>query len=168
MKNFTRLLLLCLLPLLMACPSSVEPLYTAYKPILMSRTQLETSVMKKGPLPIVEPGKLYRYGNYIFINEQYKGVHVINNQNPKAPENLAFIQVPGNVDFAVKNNVMYVDNAVDLVAIDLQDINNIRITKRVRNALPALPPPDNNQGGFYLGDTPENAVIVGWELSKTK
>jgi len=169
MKKIFRYLLLSLLwPLLTACPGSVEPINSAYQPVLMSRTQLETSVMKKPPLPIVDPGKLYRYGNYILINEKYKGVHIINNQNPKAPENLAFIQAPGNVDFVVKNNIMYLDNAVDLVAIDLQDLNNLQVKKRVRNAFPDLQPPDSNLGRYYLGDAPENAIIVGWELDKTK
>jgi hypothetical protein len=124
--------------------------------------------MKKDAQPIVKPGKLYRYGNFILINEQYKGVHLIDNQNPKAPVNLAFIQVPGNVDFAVKNNMLYVDNAVDLVAINLQDVHNIKISKRVRNAFPALPPPDNLRGHYYLGEVPQDAVIVGWELAKDK
>lgn len=168
MKIFTRYLLLgLLLPLLTACPGPVEPmLYSAYEPVLMSRTQLETSVVKKSAMPIRKPGKIYRYGSLILINEQYKGVHLINNQDPRHPVNLGFIQVPGNIDFAVKNNVLFVDNAVDLVAINLQDINNIQVTKRIRNAFPALAPPDSFRGNYYLGDVPEGAVVVGWEPKK--
>ncbi len=168
MKIFTRYLLLgFMLPLLTSCPNPVEPLpYSGYEPVLMSRTQLETSVLKKGPRPIHKTGKIYRYGSLILINELYKGVHLVNNHDPSHPVNLCFLQVPGNIDFAVKDNVLYVDNAVDLVAIDLRDINNPAIKKRIRNAFPALAPPDNNRGSYYLGNVPDDAVIVGWKPKK--
>ena len=168
MKIFTRYLLLgFLLPLLTSCPHPDEPMpYSAYEPVLMSRTQLETSVVKKPATPLRKPGKIYRYGSLILINEQYKGVHLINNQDPAHPVNIGFIQVPGNIDFAVKENVLYVDNAVDMVAISLQDINNIQVKKRIRNAFPALVPPDSFRGFYYLGDVPDNTVVVGWEPKK--
>ena len=157
------------MPLLTSCPSgwTPEPMpNSAYVPVLMSRQQLEVSVNKKGPQMITSPGKLYRYGHYILINEQYKGVHIINNQDPRAPQNVGFIQVPGSLDFAMKNNVMYVDNAVDMVAINLSDPDNPQISKRIQNAFPALLPPDrlpvvNDEKGM-----PQDAIIVGWKLKE--
>ncbi|PTX19994.1 hypothetical protein C8N40_10366 [Pontibacter mucosus] len=166
-KQAKNLLLLLLLPLLCSCPGGDEPMpETAYSPILMSRQQLETSILRKEPRTIANPGKIYRYGHYILINEPYKGVHIINNQNPKAPVNIAFIQVPGCVDMALKDNVLYVDNAVDLVAIKLSDFNSIEVAKRVRGALPPLLPPDNLGVAYSMAGAPEDAVIVGWELRK--
>ena len=168
-KQAHRLLLLLLLPLLTSCPDNVDPLPdSAYTPVLMSRQQLEASIAQKEPRAIVKPGKLYRYRHYILINELYKGVHIIDNQNPKSPVNVAFIQVPGCVDMAVKENVLYVDNAVDLVAISLGDVNNLQVTSRVRNALPELPAPDNMQVWYGKGGAPEDAVVVGWELRKSE
>lgn len=144
-----------------------EPkLESAYDPILMSRKQLETSVVKKEAQPIIKPGKLYRYGQYILINEQFAGVHLINNQDPRSPQNIGFIQVPGSVDFAVKNNIMYVDNAVDLVSIDLTNLNAVQITKRIKDAFPKLLPPDNII--TEIKDIPADAVIVGWKLKEKK
>ncbi|MDO6390064.1 hypothetical protein Q4E40_08005 [Pontibacter sp. BT731] len=163
-KNF---LLLLLMPLLCSCPGSVDPMpESAYAPILMSRQQLESSILKKEPRTISNPGKIYRYGSYILINEQYKGVHIINNQNPKAPVNMAFIQVPGCVDMAVKDDMLYVDNAVDLVAIKLSGMETIQVAKRVRDALPSLLPPDNLEVYYNRAGAPEDAIIVGWELKK--
>ena len=80
MKKITLYFLVVLLvPLLTACPAPVDPVNASvYQPVLMSRTQLETSVVKKDPQPIQQPGKLYRYVNYSIINEQYKGTHVMN------------------------------------------------------------------------------------------
>lgn len=159
-----------LLPLLTACPMPPEPQpFSEYTPILMSRSQLEQSVVKKTPQPIVNPGKIYSYGQYILINEQYKGIHIINNLDRKRPENIAFIQVPGCMDFAVKNNMLYVDNAVDLVAINIQDINNIQTTKRVKDALPAPLSPDNLPSELLtLQDAPADAIVVGWEPKQKK
>ena len=168
MKRLTIVVLLGLLmPLLHSCYTSwsPEPMpVSAYQPIFMTRSQLEASVVKKEPQPISSPGKLYSYGNYILINEKFKGVHIIDNQNPKAPQNVAFIQVPGNIDFAMKNNVMYVDNAVDMVAINLVDLNNPVITKRIPNAFPEPATPDGMWADYDRTGLPEDAIIVGWEL----
>lgn len=166
MKRKSYLCLCCCALLLQtSCFPLVDPVpVSAYQPILMSRAQLEKSVVLKEARIISNPGKLYHYGAYILINELFEGVHVINNQNPEAPVNIGFIQVPGNVDFAVKENVLYVDNAVDLVAIDFSDLNGLQITKRVRNTFPALMPPDNLSFDENWAGAPEDAVIVGWEL----
>lgn len=158
---------LLLVVLLMGCIEDPEPV-SAYQPILMSRAQLESSVAVKEPRMISNPGKIYTYGPYILINELYKGVHIINNQNPESPVIVGFIQVPGNVDFAVKNNVIYVDNAVDLVAIDLSNVNTPQVTSRTRNAFPPLMPPDNLRVGTDMAGAPEDAIIIGWELKGTK
>lgn len=157
------------MPLLTSCWGLVDPVpVSAYQPILMSRAQLEASIKMLEPLPISNAGKLYQYGHYILVNERYKGVHLIDNSEPAAPKKLGFIQVPGSVDFAVKENVLYVDNAVDLVAISLNDINHIRVSKRVRDAFPAMLPPDNITGSYDKAGAPEDAVIVGWELKQAE
>ncbi len=132
----------------------------------MSRAQLEASVLLKAAKPISKTGKLYRYGDYILINEPYKGVHLVHNQNPEDPQNIAFVQVPGNLDFAVKQDILYVDNAVDLVAIDISDLSNIREINRVKNTFPALLPPDHFTSEALASGTPQDAVIVAWKLKK--
>ncbi len=127
---------------------------------------METSVKHQAARPISNPGKLYQYGSYIFINERYKGIHIIQNQDPASPQNIGFIQVPGNVDFAVRGDVLYVDNAVDLVAIDIHDLPQITVTKRIPNTFPALPAPDNWGSEINLKGIPKDAVIVGWEIKR--
>jgi hypothetical protein len=76
--------------------------------------------------------------------------------------------VPGNVDFAVKDNVIYVDNAVDLVAIDISNVNNPKISSRTRNAFPPLLPPDNLRVETDMAGAPKDAVVIGWELKGSK
>lgn len=75
-------------------------------------------------------GKIYIYNDYLFINEPNKGIHIYNNANPNNPVNISFLQIPGNIDLAVHNNILYADSYVDLLAFDLSSINNIKLVKR--------------------------------------
>lgn len=136
-----------------------------FQPILMTRNQLEKSVLSQPPRDFINPGKIYTKGSYIFINEKYKGIHVINNQNPASPQKIGFISVPGSIDIAVKGNSLYADNAIDLVAIDITDINNISVTGREKNVFPELLPPDVNEipRKYSSEKRIENTIIVGWE-----
>lgn len=154
---------------LSGCPMPDDPMPTsAYQPILMSRAQLENSIALKDARIISNPGKLYHYGDYILINELFEGVHIIDNKDPASPLTVGFIQVPGNVDFAVKDNIVYVDNAVDLVALDISTPGAVQVTKRIRNRFPALLPPDDLPYKEDWAGAPKDAVIVGWEPLNTK
>ncbi|QPH37686.1 LVIVD repeat-containing protein [Pedobacter endophyticus] len=81
-------------------------------------------------------GKIYLYNDFLFINEPNKGIHIYNNTNPSAPINLAFLQIPGNVDLSVRNNILYADSYVDLLAFDISNINAIKQVKRVQDVFP--------------------------------
>lgn len=85
------------------------------------------------PTKLEKSGKIYIYQDFLFINEPNKGVHIYNNINPSAPVNIAFLQIPGNVDLAVSNNILYADSYVDLLAFDLSTMENIREVKRVKD-----------------------------------
>ncbi len=140
-----------------------EQEYT-YTPVLMTREVLESSIDLLPARELKQPGKIYLKDNYIFINEKYKGIHIINNQDPENPVNTGFIRVPGCIDMAVKGQTLYADNAVDLVAIDLSEINNITVSSRIKNVFPEIISPDNNYYYPYITDNrPENTIIVGWE-----
>ncbi|WP_316800933.1 hypothetical protein [Pedobacter frigidisoli] len=80
-----------------------------------------------------ETGKIYIFNDYLFINEPAKGIHIYNNSNPANPVNIAFLQVPGNVDLAIQNNILYADSYVDLLAFDISNIGNIKQVKRVND-----------------------------------
>ncbi len=83
-------------------------------------------------------GKIYIYNNYLFINEPNEGIHIYNNANPSAPVNVGFLQIPGNVDLAVHNNILYADNFIDLLAFDISNMNNIKQVKRVTDVFNQL------------------------------
>ncbi len=139
-------------------------LNTGYEPVLMKRTALENSITADSPRSLQNPMKIYFKDNYIFISEKYKGIHVIDNSNKTAPENIAFITVPGCIDMAVKNNTLYADNAVDLVAIDISNISNAEEVSRLKHVFPELIPPDNFSvpAKYQVGNRPEHTIIVEW------
>lgn len=111
--------------------------YTKYEPVYLTPSEYRVDPVVEAARPLKNPGKIYLYGNLILINERAEGIHVIDNANPSSPNNFAFIKIPGNIDIAIKANTLYADNYTDLLAIDVTDIRNVRLTKRVEDALPS-------------------------------
>ena len=89
-------------------------------------------------IPAKKTGKIYIYNDYLFINEPNEGIHIYNNANPGAPVNVGFLQIPGNVDLAIHNNILYVDNFIDLLAFDISNMSNIKQVKRVTDVFNQL------------------------------
>lgn len=110
--------------------------YTLFTPVYTKLTALRAAVQSKTAMAVVNTGKLYINGNWIFLNEQNKGIHVIDNSNPAHPVNTAFINIPGNIDMAVKGNTLYADLYCDLAAIDISDPKHISVAKFLTNTFP--------------------------------
>ena len=157
MKKITLLLFL----LIMVCSSFFygDVGRYSYLPVYMEKSELERSVSyQSGERALENPGKIYHKAPYIYVNERYKGVHVINNSNPANPVHEGFIVVPGCLDMAAKGDVLYIDNSTDLVAFDL---NTKQVTKRIKDAFPEPLAPDNSY--YYDFNRPANMVIVAWK-----
>jgi len=164
-------LLLGLLTLLACTRQDPEPdnttsylVYAAYRPLLLTRTTLESSVAAVAPQPLHNTGKIYLRGAYVFVNEKYEGIHVIDNRDPASPKPVSFLRIPGNVDLAVRGNLLYADNGPDLVTIDISDPANAKPTGRVRNAFRELPMPEMGplEEAYQANKRPADAVVVGW------
>lgn len=157
-----------MLLVLLGCPMidySPSYQYTISAPILMTRGALRESVKAEAPRELKHPGKIYSKANWLLINERYEGVHVINNTNPATPLPAGFIAIPGCIDIAMKGNVLYADNAVDLVAIDISDPANVRVTKRIENIFPELTNPDPWRTSTY---DKTKFIVVGFKDSVVK
>ncbi|MBN2213450.1 MAG: hypothetical protein JW723_04335 [Bacteroidales bacterium] len=147
---------------------SVEPVPSEpfpYRPIVMKREALESSVAMLEPAKLARPGKIYIKDNYIFINEKYRGIHIVNNTDPSNPVKEGFLRIPGCIDIAMKDNILYADNAVDLVAVDLSDLNNINVTNRIKAVFPEHIPPGYVEipWNYRPENRLENTIIVEWE-----
>ena len=151
-----------------SCEENNDDLYADYlvaRPLTMSIQEFKNSVEIIAPIPVNESGKIYAYEDYIFVNDKYKGVHVIDNSDPSNPQKVSFIKVAGNVDISVKGDYLYADSITDLMVFDISDIGNIQIVNRLDDVLR-----DNvvwpAEADFYeYGDWDyENDILIGWEV----
>ena len=137
--------------------------YKRYEPVYMSYDELRSSVKSEPAQALKKPGKIYLKGNYIFVNEIDKGIHIIDNSNPSSPQNIAFIKIPGNMDIAAVGNTLYADSYVDLLALDISSPASVTVTKRVENALP-----DRMFAGGYYADATKGVAIEWVEKEVTE
>ena len=130
----TVFLLLTTILGLVSCEDVDDGKYAEYlvaRPIKMSVAEFKQGGDVISPVPMDESGKIYVYEDLIFVNDKYKGVHIIDNQNPNAPNKIAFIMIPGNVDISIKDNHLYADSITDLIVFDISDIGHINIVNRL-------------------------------------
>ncbi|GLR18932.1 hypothetical protein GCM10007940_35480 [Portibacter lacus] len=106
--------------------------YIQFNPVYMTGTQLNYDITTVSDKALVNPGKIYFYKNYLFINEQGEGVHVYNNENPAAPVHETFYNIPGNFDIAIKDDILFADNPLYLLTIDISTITNPQLKTRER------------------------------------
>ena len=137
-----------------------------YKPVFLSRSELDKSVKVREPRAINESGKIHLYNNLLLMSEPDKGVHIYGISDPSNPIPLKFIQIIGNRDISVKDGILIANNAVDLVSIDIKNLDNIRLVDRLRNVFPEVSNPDE----FYYNynpypNRPDSLIIVKWRLS---
>jgi hypothetical protein len=135
---------------------------SSYDPVIMKRDVFETTTtLESTPRTIVNTGKIYVKGNYIFINEVNEGFHLINNTNPSNPENIGFVQVLGSSDLSIKENVIYANNATDLIAFIIDESSEtLTITQRLENVFPQIWSPE----GISYYNLEEDDIVVNWEL----
>lgn len=131
-----------------------------YRPLYGSRSALTISV--GDPRTLRNPGKIYLYNNYLLINEQNEGIHVFDNSNPSEPKPLYFINMLGNTDMAIKDDILYADHNGDIKAIRLNGFGSILVLDSISisNWQLGVPPPV----GFYFDCVdPSQGVVVGWQ-----
>jgi len=134
--------------------------YTIYTPIYETKEQVALNIKSNPAKEVQSPGNLFVYGNYIFLNEMDKGVHIIDNTDPSNPVDKAFIDIPGNLDIAVKGNILYADMYQDLVAVDISDPLHAKLVK----TLPDVFAERYYANGFVASNS---MVIVGWTKRDT-
>ena len=130
--------------------------YTIQRPVMKANSAVLAEINGSAAEPVQAAGKIYIRGKYIFVNEINKGIHVIDNSDPVHPIQTAFLKIPGNLDIAVKDNILYADMYASLLAIDISDLHHVSVTKMLPNFF------TNRQyyvNGYYADSS---QVIVGW------
>lgn len=134
--------------------------YVYWEPVYRTKNEVRANIKNNAVREIERPGKIYIRGNYIFLNEIDRGIHIIDNSNRSAPRRVAFIDIPGNLDMAVKGNILYADFYTDLVAIDITNPEQIVVKKFTENVFP-----ERYYGNGFSQNT--SMVIQDWVRKDT-
>lgn len=129
--------------------------YTIFTPVYETKEKVLSNIKSNTPVAVKYPGKIYLYGKYIFLNEINKGIHIIDNANPSKPVNVAFINIPGNLDIAVKGNTLFADFYTDLLSIDISNPLNAKMLKLLPDIFP-----QRKYENWTFQDT--TRIIVDW------
>lgn len=138
------------------------------KPIYSNSANFK-EVSSLSPGEITKGSKIYIKGNYVYIVETGLGVHVIDNSNPSSPSDIRFLKIEGVSDIAVRNNIMYANQRKDIVAINIQDIMNIEVSKRIEDVYEL----DIDQfplaySGYFECVDETKGTVVAWEAANLK
>ncbi len=123
-----------------------DNVYIRFDPVYVSLETVRQDIRMSAPQEMETTGKIYIYQQYLFINEPEKGVHIFDNTSPSNPVGLGFLDIPGNVDIAVRGNYLYADSYIDLVVFDLSDPENPNFVQRLENVFPNIYPIDAGRG----------------------
>ena len=161
--KYNSFLFLCLAFLIICCGKQIDYNVQGLKPIYMSIAQLQ-NFQQIAPQPIQNSGKSLLYNQYLFLSENNKGIHVIDISDTLNPQKISFLQIPGNKDMSAQENRLYADNGPDLLVLDIAQINQITVVKRIKNSfLPSEYSPADFSGYFECADYSNNKWLVGWQ-----
>ncbi|HET6253625.1 MAG TPA: hypothetical protein VFE32_06110 [Puia sp.] len=163
MRNKVSLLLSALavitggLLLLPGClKDRVTARYKIMSPVYSLRSTVLANVNGDPGTAISQPGQIYVKGSYIFLNDIDRGIHVIDNSNPSNPVQTAFLNIPGNLNIGIRNNILYADMYTDVLSIDISNIHQVKIIGLLRS--------------FFTTrnfSTDSNYVVANWILKDT-
>ncbi len=128
--------------------------YTYYRPVYKTKQQVRNEVQSSLPRTIGTAGKLFYKDGYVFLNELEKGVHIIDIKNPSQPKVVSFVAIPGCVDLAVRGNILYADLTTDLIAIDISNPLQVKVTQVLEGVFP------HRYYNEFRADT--SRVIIDW------
>jgi hypothetical protein len=143
--------------------------YKISTPIFEVLTKFREEIKSQPATGIVVAGKITVDGNYIYLSEPYKGIHVIDNSDPSSPKNVSFINIPGNEDMAITGKTLYADAYGDLVTFDISNPLDVVAKNFAANVFP-------DHANYYFGPgfvagasmNPDSVnVIVGYTTRDT-
>ncbi len=149
-----------LLPLLLTacleddCQETVT--FRAFDPITITANEWRSDVFTPTAAETVcDPSGFYVYGDYLFVLDRNEGLHLIDNRDNANPRPVAFVPIRGGQGIAVRNNVLYVNQYIDLLAFDISSPESPRFLSRTEDAF-------NPYTVFSSGMVDTDHYIIGY------
>ncbi|HLP71892.1 MAG TPA: hypothetical protein VK155_03250 [Bacteroidales bacterium] len=163
-----KIIPLLLLTLLYSCEDSSYREYRGNAPVYMTYEEFRQPITTESVRDLENPGKIYFKDNFIFIIEEFRGIHIYDNANPSSPQKISFVKVPGIADMVISGNILYADSFMDLVVLDVQNPDNIQEKGRLKDIFPYVTPPlaDSKLPAGYVDR--EKGVVASWEVKTIK
>lgn len=132
----------------------LQPDYISYEELL--------EFQQIPPQPIVRAGKIVVYGNYLFLGEVNRGIHIIDISDTLNPVKLSFLVIPGNKDNSAQNDRLYADNGPHFLILNIENINEVTlVSRKMYYFLPSEYYPTDYTGPFECADYSKGWVL-GW------
>src|SRR5258708_34330857 len=163
----------CLLLLLSGCfKDKVTKTYTIVRPVYTPKTtflaNINGNINGNAGQPIGSIGRIYVKDKFIYLSEPEKGIHIIDNSDPAHPQQTAFLNIPGNEEIAIKGNTLYADMYRELLAIDISNPHQIKVTGMTVNVFRDR---YNGVGGYTTINNgvgvDSNMIITGYVTKDT-
>lgn len=134
--------------------------YIEYAPVFIDQKTFDAPAAKGPEKEMQNTGIVYSYGKYILINEFQKGIHILDNENPKNVKQIGFIDIPGNTHFTIRNEILYANKMEDLLAIDINSMDHPRQVSRIENIFPHNRSHTTHEGIIAYYEKTENTITV--------
>ena len=117
------------------------------------------------PQTVKDPGKIYIYGKYLLVNEKNRGIHIFDNVDKTNPQPVAFAEILGNTDMAIKDAVLFADHMGNLSAIRINNFENLEPigSLPINGWLLGVPPPS---GHYFECIDQSKGLVVAWKESE--
>lgn len=165
MKKIFTISTLFLAGFLFACKDNGVPeKVDGWKPVYKTDVQNAPieSIAARG---IENGGKIYIKGSMLYQVEKNKGVHVIDVSNPSQPQKIAFLTISGASEISILNNYLYSNNYNDMIVVDIANIHDIKLVKRIANVFSFTGAKTPPQSGYFECVDDNKGVVVDWQYT---
>lgn len=108
-----------------------EPI-NSFIPIILNRAEFKAFVKILPSEKFVKSKKIYIKDNEMLVNDVNKGFHIYNYSDATNPVKIAFLRILGATAVAIRNSIIYINQAADLVTLKYNLPTN-KVTVLCRN-----------------------------------
>lgn len=94
-----------------------------------------TEIFIEKPKKVINICDFFVDGNYMYVGENLKGMHIFKSPESIKPEPFLFLNVPGIRKFTIKDGNLICDNGKDLIAYRISGLDKLDLNSSSSNAV---------------------------------